>query len=87
MHRNRTAFLSPPPPHPAERERIRTDSGGGGGFGWPLVQVFIQQVFIEGLTYARLWPGPSRGPNHYVPLSDTLQSTGGWIYSQHLLNI
>lgn len=58
MHRNRTCFpVSLLLPHLcAERESAQIEEGEAAD--WPLVQVFIQQVFIEGLTYARLWPGP-----------------------------
>ena len=46
------------PPLPLCRERESAQIEEGEAASWPLVQVFIQQVFIECLTYARLWPGP-----------------------------
>lgn len=50
--------LSLLPSQPLHREREFAHIEEGEAASWPLVQVLIQQVFIECLTYARLWPGP-----------------------------
>ena len=57
MHRNRGSLssLSPPSPTSAYRERIHTGREGGGG-QLTTCSGIVQQVFIERLTYARLWP-------------------------------